>query len=161
MNQPIRISQGWQWWMRLLALGFCGGLSWLVWRKGENSLGAWVAQLLAVCGLYVAAVSGETVIDPQRQQVRREWKLFGVVPLHARTYLPGDFREVRWRRRWIESEADSQHYVELVLRSGRALILKTFVSLERDRSCGDANALALEISDCLHLPFTREPEAAS
>ena len=160
MNEPIRISQGWRWWTRLLALVFCGGLSWLVWRNGENSLGAWMVQLLALGGFMVAAVSGETVIDPHRRQVQRVWRLFGVVPLLRRTFPSEDFSQVRWRRRWIEAETDSQHYVELVLRSGRPLILSTFVSLERDRSCGDANALALQISECLHLPFAREPEAA-
>ena len=160
MNDIIRVSYCWRWWTRLLALIFCAGFSWVVWRKGESSAGAWIAQLLVIGGFTLAAVSGETLIDPHRRHVQRVWKLFGVVPLLSRTFASESFREVRWRRRWMEAEADSQHYVELVLKSGRTLILTTFVSLQRDRSCGDANALALQIAECLHLPFTREPETA-
>lgn len=59
----------------------------------------------------------------------------------------------------MESEVDSDHWVELVLKNGRALTLTTFLSHERDRSCGDANAMALQIADCLGLPLMKMPDS--
>ena len=158
MNDVIRIPYCWRWWTRLLALLFAVAWAWLVWREPDTGIGVWIARLFGVFVLAVAVVSGETVILPARRQVQRVWKLVGVVPLFSRTFSFDSFREVRWRRQWIENEVGSNHWVELVLASGRALILTTFISDQPDRSCPDANALALHISECLRLPFAREPE---
>ena len=105
-----------------------------------------------------AAITGETVIDSVRRNVRRGWKLFEVIPLLFREYCFDAFREVRWRTHWIQTEVDSNHWVELVLKSGRSLILTTFLSYEPDRSCPGANALALELAEILGLPLSREPD---
>ena len=59
----------------------------------------------------------------------------------------------------MESEVDSHHSVELVLKSGRTLILTTFLSYEQARTCSDANALASQIAECLGLPLMREPDS--
>ena len=158
MNNVIRIPYCWGWWTRLIALVFAVGWSWFVWRDPATGIGTWIARFFGVFVFMVAAVTGETLIDPSSRCVRREWRLFAVVPLISRTFSFELFREVRWRRRWVESELDSDHWVELVPKIGRALILTTFISHARDRSCGDANALALRISESLRIPFTRDPE---
>ena len=159
MNGTIRIPYCWRWWIRLVALAFAVFWTWMVWREPGDGVGVWIARVFGVLVFLVAVVSGETVLDPARGQVRRAWKLFGVLPLLIRTFPIDAFREVRWRRIWMEGEIDSEHRVELVPKTGRAVILTTFISHERNRSCADANALALQVSECLGLPFTREPDA--
>jgi hypothetical protein len=156
----VRIPYCWRWWTRVFALLFALVWSLVVWTEPVHGIGVWIARIFGFLFFIFATVSGETIIDPSRREVRRIWRLFGLFPLLTRTFPFDAFRDVRWRRRWIETEVDSEHWVELVPKKGRPLILTTFLSYERDRSCGDANKMALQLSGCLNLPMITEREAA-
>src|SRR5207249_1102746 len=117
------------------------------------------ARLFGLSIIILAFIYGETCIDPEKHLVQRHWKAFGVIPICSRTFSFDAFREVLWKRQWNEADSDSDHRVELVLQNGRALILTTFNSNKPDRSCPDANALAVEVADCVGQPMRVEPAA--
>jgi len=150
----------WQgWWGRILALLFAIPWSWFVWREREGGVGLWVARPFGLGILVLAVISGETLVDPDTRQVQRIWKAFGIIPIRSRKFSFDGFREVLWKRQWNEADADSNHSVALVLQNGRTLILTAVISHKPDRSCPDANALAIEVADCLGKPMRVEPAA--
>jgi hypothetical protein len=155
MESLIQIPYGWRWPVRLIALLNLIFLSWLSWSQPPSGPVGWFCSVLSLLFTFFVVVTGETVVDPQRREVRRVWKLLGLVPLSMRRLSFDAFREIRWTANWVSPEVVTTHRVELVPLQGRRLALTTFKSHEPDRNCPAADQMTAKLAEVLAVPLVR------
>jgi hypothetical protein len=159
MESLLQIRYGWRWPVRLIALLNLIFFSWLLWPQPPSGPVGWFCSVLALLFTFFVVVTGQTVIDPQRREVRRVWKLLRLIPLSSRHVSFGAFREIRWTANWVSPEAVTTHRVELVPKQGRPLALTTFKSHEPGRNSPAADQLTARLTEALAIPLVREPPA--
>lgn len=157
MEPVISIPNGWRWPVRLIALLNLIALSWFGWNSTSSGPVGWFCSVLALFFFLAVVITGQTVIDPQRREVRRVWKLLGLIPLSSRRIFFGEFREIRWTANWVSPEVVTTHRVELVPVQGRPLALTTFKSHEPDRNCPAADQMTVRLTEVLAVPLVRVP----
>lgn len=157
MESLIHIPYGWRWPVRLIALLNLIALSWFWWHSTTSGPLTLFRDGLAVLFTFFVVVTGQTVIDPQRREVRRVWKLVGLIPLSVRRLSFDAFQEIRWTANWVSPEVVTTHRVELVPMQGRPLALTTFKSHEPDRYCPAADQMTAKLTEVLAVPLVRVP----
>jgi hypothetical protein len=157
MEPVIHIPYGWRWPVRLIALLNLIALSWFWWHSSSSGLLTLLRGGLALLFTFFVVVTGETVIDPKRREVRRGWKLLRMIPLSMRRLSFDEFQEIRWSANWVSPEVVTTHRVELVAMQGRPIALTTFKSHEPDRNCPAADQMTAKLVEVLAVPLVRVP----
>ena len=135
------------------------GLAIFFWVKGEHSLGFWVAIAFLGSLTVFSVLPIETQFDPDRRDIERRWRLFGVVTVFRRRLSLGQFRRICWRHIPGVERGDWHTWmVGLERLSGRPVYVSYF-NATHEGVCREAKEFALELSRRTGLPLSDEIQA--
>lgn len=131
-------------------------LSVFFWRCGEHTTGFWVCMVFLSALAVFSVIPSETVLDPERRYLERQWSLFGVLPVFRRRLSLGQFRQVCWRRYVTGESGDWRTWmVGLERNSARPLYISYF-NVTHDDVCPEAQKFAVKLSELTGLPLSEE-----
>jgi hypothetical protein len=128
-------------------------------RLGGYGLGFWVAIVLLGTLAVFSVLPIETQFDPDRRDIERRWRFFGVVTVFRRRLSLGQFRRICWRHIPAVERGDWHTWmVGLERLSGRPVYVSYF-NVTHEGVCREAKEFALELSRRTGLPLSDEIQA--